>query len=83
MVNDHFVPWATFAPPKVDHLECWTTISYLSGIFSKMKFGSIVLCNSYRNPALVAKMSFTLNVLTNGRFILGIGAGWKEDVSKN
>jgi alkanesulfonate monooxygenase SsuD/methylene tetrahydromethanopterin reductase-like flavin-dependent oxidoreductase (luciferase family) len=78
-VDDHFVPWATFLSPEVDHLECWTTISYLSGIFSKMKFGSIVLCNSYRNPALVAKMSSTLNVLTNGRFILGIGAGWKED----
>lgn len=78
-VDDHFVPWAKFLSPKVDHLECWTTLSYLSGIFDKMNFGSIVLCNSYRNPALVAKMSATLNVLTNGRFILGIGAGWKED----
>ncbi|HEW94029.1 MAG TPA: LLM class flavin-dependent oxidoreductase, partial [Thermoprotei archaeon] len=42
-------------------------------------FGHIVLCNSYRNPALLAKMTATLQVLSNGRYILGIGAGWKID----
>jgi len=78
-VDDHFVPWAEFLNKETDNLECFTTISYLSGVLKKLDFGSIVLCNSYRNPALLAKMGATLNVLTGGRFILGIGAGWKED----
>jgi len=78
-IDDHFVPWAEFQSKATDTLECFTTISYLSGVFKKLDFGSIVLCNSYRNPALLAKMGATLNALTEGRFILGIGAGWKED----
>ncbi len=45
-IDDHFVPWAKFLSPEVDHLECWTMLSYLSGMFKKIKFGSIVLCNS-------------------------------------
>ena len=63
----------------VTPLECSTTISYLSGAFRKLSFGSVVLCNSFRNPALVAKMGATLDFLTGGRFILGIGAGWLEE----
>ena len=74
---DHLV---SFVPPHTqDMLECLTSISYLSGVFKKLKFGSFVLCNSFRNPALVAKMAATLDALTGGRFILGIGAGWYED----
>lgn len=68
--------------PSHDILECLTTISYLSGVFRKFKFGSIVLCNSFRNPALVAKIGATLDALTGGRFILGIGAGWLEEEYK-
>ncbi|HIE23638.1 MAG TPA: LLM class flavin-dependent oxidoreductase [Candidatus Korarchaeota archaeon] len=78
-ISDHFIPWANFVPSSTDTLECWTTISYLSGKFQRFDFGAIVLCNSYRNPALLAKMGATLQTLSNGRFILGIGAGWKED----
>ncbi len=78
-ISDHFIPWAGFVSPKTDTLECWTTLCYLAGLFKKLDFGTIVLCNSYRNPALLAKMGATLQVLSNGRFILGIGAGWKED----
>jgi alkanesulfonate monooxygenase SsuD/methylene tetrahydromethanopterin reductase-like flavin-dependent oxidoreductase (luciferase family) len=78
-VCDHFVPWAGFVPKTAPTLEGFTAISYLSGVFQKLIFGNIVLCNSYRNPALLAKMGATLQVLTRGRFILGIGAGWNED----
>ena len=78
-ISDHLVPWATFQDKRTDTLECFTTICYLSGIFTTMDFGSIVLCNSYRNPALLAKMGATLQTLTGGRFILGLGAGWKRD----
>jgi alkanesulfonate monooxygenase SsuD/methylene tetrahydromethanopterin reductase-like flavin-dependent oxidoreductase (luciferase family) len=44
-----------------------------------MQFGHAVLCQSFRNPALVAKMGATLQFMSGGRFILGLGAGWKED----
>ena len=78
-VCDHFVPWADFVPNTTPNLEGFTTIAYLSGIFKKLTFGNIVLCNSYRTPALLAKMGATLQMLTGGRFVLGIGAGWKDD----
>ena len=78
-VCDHFVPWAGFVPNTTPTLEGFTAISYLSGEFRRLTFGNIVLCNSYRTPALIAKMGATLQTLTKGRFILGIGAGWKED----
>jgi len=78
-VCDHFHPWASFVPETTPTIEGFTAISYFSGLFRRLMFGNIVLCNSYRNPALLAKMSATLQLLTGGRFILGIGAGWKED----
>ena len=59
-------------------LEGMTLVTYLSAMFPRFKFETMVLCNSYRNPALLAKMSATINDLTNGRFTLGIGAGWVE-----
>ena len=78
-VSDHFVPWASFQEATTPTLEGYTTICYLAGSFPKLTFGNIVLCNSYRNPALLAKMGATLQLLSGGRFVLGIGAGWKED----
>ncbi|HLU09757.1 MAG TPA: LLM class flavin-dependent oxidoreductase [Oceanobacillus sp.] len=59
--------------------EAWTVISYLAARYPEMTVGPIVLGQSYRNPALLAKMGATLQVLSGGRFIMGIGAGWKED----
>ncbi len=78
-VADHFVPWPNFVPVEKDTLESWTTICYLAARFPTLRFGSIVLSQSYRNPALVAKMAATLQLLTAGRFILGLGAGWKRN----
>ncbi len=76
---DHFVPWASFQDEHTDTYEGWTTLAYLAGLFREMKFGSIVLSQSYRPPALVAKMAATLQMLSGGRLILGLGAGWKQD----
>jgi alkanesulfonate monooxygenase SsuD/methylene tetrahydromethanopterin reductase-like flavin-dependent oxidoreductase (luciferase family) len=78
-VADHFVPWADFIDPLTDTPECWTTLAYLAGRLPKINFGTIVTCQSYRNPALLAKMAATLQTFSGGRFILGIGAGWKKD----
>ena len=60
-------------------LEGWTLLTYLAAAFPRFKFGHLVLGQSYRNPALLAKMAATLQLLTGGRFILGIGAGWHDE----
>ena len=78
-IEDHFIPWADFQPPDTDTLESWTTLCYLAGALPNLDFGTIVLCQSYRNPALLAKMGATLQLLSGGRFILGLGAGWMEE----
>jgi alkanesulfonate monooxygenase SsuD/methylene tetrahydromethanopterin reductase-like flavin-dependent oxidoreductase (luciferase family) len=78
-LSDHVIPWAAWQNPATDNLEGWTALNYFMGMFKRLSFGHIVLCNSFRNPALLAKMAATLSVLSSGRFILGIGAGWKGD----
>jgi len=62
-----------------DVLESWTTVAFLAAAHPAFRFGHAVLSQSFRNPALLAKMAATLQFLSGGRFILGIGAGWKED----
>jgi alkanesulfonate monooxygenase SsuD/methylene tetrahydromethanopterin reductase-like flavin-dependent oxidoreductase (luciferase family) len=59
--------------------EAWTVMSYMAARWPRYKIGPMVLGQSYRNPALLAKMAATLQMISNGRFIMGIGAGWKED----
>lgn len=73
--------WAT------DHLfwdanpvhESWTLITYAAALYPQMQVGAMVTGQNYRNPALLAKMAATVQSLTRGRLIFGIGAGWKED----
>jgi alkanesulfonate monooxygenase SsuD/methylene tetrahydromethanopterin reductase-like flavin-dependent oxidoreductase (luciferase family) len=60
-------------------VECWTTLSFLAAAHPALTWGSIVLCQSYRNPALLAKMVAQLCSLAPGRVVFGIGAGWKDD----
>ncbi len=59
--------------------EAWTVLSYLAARYPDYEVGPMVLGQSYRNPALLALMAATLQNLSNGRFVMGIGAGWKED----
>ena len=82
-MEDHMVPGAAWAKADGVALEGWTTVTYLMGVFKRLSFGHIVLCNSYRNPALLAKMGATLACLAPARFILGLGAGWKENEYKS
>ncbi|MBC7129970.1 LLM class flavin-dependent oxidoreductase, partial [Candidatus Bathyarchaeota archaeon] len=56
-------------------LECWTLLSALAASTRTIRLGTLVLCNQFRNPALLAKMAATLDVISNGRLELGIGAG--------
>ena len=59
-------------------LEPWTVLSALSTLTSKIRLGTMVTCNAHRNPALLAKTAATLDVVSNGRLELGIGAGCQE-----
>jgi alkanesulfonate monooxygenase SsuD/methylene tetrahydromethanopterin reductase-like flavin-dependent oxidoreductase (luciferase family) len=61
------------------YLECFAHLAHSAGRFQGIRVGTLVLGQGYRNPALVAKVAATLQLLTGGKFILGIGAGWKED----
>ena len=73
-VYDHFhnVP----RPAHEAVFECWTTIAAISQRTSRIRLGQMVGCTSYRNPALLAKITSTVDVISGGRLDWGIGAGW-------
>jgi len=60
-------------------LECWTTLATLSSLTTRIRLGTMVLCSSFRNPALLAKMTATLDVISGGRLEFGIGAGVQKE----
>lgn len=64
---------------KTPILECWTTLSALAVITTRIRLGTTVLSAAFRNPALLAKMAATLDVISNGRLDLGVGAGVQEN----
>jgi alkanesulfonate monooxygenase SsuD/methylene tetrahydromethanopterin reductase-like flavin-dependent oxidoreductase (luciferase family) len=64
---------------STDVLECFSTLCFLAGQYPQFRMGTLVLDQSYRNPALVAKMAANIQALSKSGMVLGIGAGWKED----
>ena len=76
-VFDHFhtVP----KPTEEITFESFSVLAALSMATRRVRLGHMVICAGFRNPALTAKMSSTIDVISGGRFELGIGAGWKED----
>ncbi len=72
-VEDH-LQWGEMAV-----VECLTTLSYLAAEFPDFHVGTLVFNQAFRNPALLAKMAANLQLLSGGRLVLGLGAGWKED----
>jgi F420-dependent oxidoreductase-like protein len=68
----HNVP----VPSNESVFECWTTIAALSQVTSRIRLGQMVGCASYRNPALLAKITSSIDVMSGGRLDWGIGAGW-------
>src|SRR5215471_3098080 len=73
---DHFQTLP--APTQETFFECWTTTAALARDTRRIRIGQMVTANSYRNPALQAKMGSTLDALSHGRFTFGIGAGYYE-----
>ena len=80
-VGDHFFPWpsAEQMDQSLETHEAWTIMTYLMARYPRLRMGTIVLSQSYRSPAMMAKMGAVLQWLSGGRLIFGIGAGWKEN----
>src|SRR5688572_4910376 len=74
-IFDHFMGSNSEAPDHT-YLEAWTALAGLAMVTSRVSLGILVSGNTYRSPALVAKQAVTIDHISNGRVIIGLGAGW-------
>jgi F420-dependent oxidoreductase-like protein len=74
--SDHF--FSLMGHPERPALECWTSLTALAGRTRRIRFGPLVSPMTFRHPALLARMSAAVDGLSNGRLVLGVGAGWND-----
>lgn len=78
-VMDHFYQLPMLGPPEWNMLEAYTLLGGQAARTRKARLGTLVTGNTYRNPALLGKIVTTLDVMSGGRALLGIGTGWFEE----
>ena len=76
-VTDHFLPNTKEREGAM--LESWSSLSALAALVPRIRVGTIVLGNTYRHPAVVAKMAAQVDIISGGRLVLGMGAGWQQN----
>ena len=76
-ITDHFMPNTPEREGAM--LESWSSLSALAALVPRMRVGTIVLGNTYRPPAVVAKMAAQVDIISGGRLLLGMGAGWQQN----
>ncbi len=81
-ITDHLLGFDDTQEKKEPYLEAMTLLAALAIETNRIKLGQIVLCNSFRNPAYLAKMILTLDHISNGRILMWLGAGWYEEEYK-
>ncbi len=76
---DHFIQLPMIGAADEPFLEGWSGLAALAAVTSKIRLGTLVTGNPYRNPALLAKMAANIDIISNGRLFFGFGAGWFKD----
>ena len=75
-INDHF--FTPLGPPQTPQLECFTTLTAVAAVTNRVRLTPSVVAVSFRPPPLLAKITSTLDHVSNGRLVLGLGAGWQQ-----
>ncbi|MFX1396833.1 MAG: LLM class flavin-dependent oxidoreductase [Promethearchaeota archaeon] len=77
-ITDHLMIMTNPMGKENHPLECWTLLAALASVTNTIRLGPLVSCHGYRAPTLLAKIATTVDIISNGRLVMGLGAGWHE-----